>query len=388
MGIAKIALNFVTKQGQKLVQKGKLNKKHAYEDIYARAKSYVDNISESEISEVVNNVFKPKGSKNEFLSVFGEFKTIVPENLPKEVQKALNTIETKATKIANRTDKLNSEGKKVKSHLHLDFQKRYKREFEIIKNHLGEEALRIGNLGFSTNKSEYFAVAQKYNNALEKFYHIADARLGENRITEIPNRILPKDKIVYHGTKRAKAIINEGFSPLHNNQLAESPRECGAGIYLTPDKDVAAHFAGIRGQILLIKANVKNTAFVTQDKQDNLLSKIRELLFKKELISPYYRDEFGNAVTELTMQRVYKAAGFDSVYTPNGLGGGLSTSIDNYIGKKQSQLVIFDNKNTNILSKNIKDKILNEVTQIKQKIRTLISSTKFTLRNPEAGLIS
>lgn len=388
MGLAKVALNFVTKQGRKLVQNGKVNDIHMYEDIYARAKSCVDNISESEISKVVNNVFKPKGSKNEFLSIFQEFKTIVPENLPKEVQNALNIIETKATKIANRTDKLNSEGKKVKSHLHLDFQKRYKKEFEIIKNYLIEEGKKNGDLGIRTNKSEYFIKSEKYYNAFEKFYHLADARLGENRITEIPSGILPKDKIVYHGTKRAKAIINEGFSLLHNNQLAESPRECGAGIYLTPDKDVAAHFAGIRGQIIPIKANVKNTAFVTQEKQDNLLGKINELLVKKELMSPYYRDKFGNAVTELTMQRVYKAAGFDSVYTPNGLGGGLSTSIDNYIGKKQSQLVIFDNKNTNILSKNIKDKILNEVTQIKQKIRTLISSTKFTLRNPEAGLIS
>lgn len=360
------------------------------EQVYERTKSAVENIPESKINEIVREMFVPVGVKSNFLSKIEELKkTTAQMQLPEDVLSAFKTIEVKATTIANKTETLNRAGKKVKPYLNNDFCKRYKKELETIKKYFEEQAKKNSDLGFASNDSKYFAESNKYYDSLAKLSEMQNSRLGETRITEIADGILPKNNIFYHGTKKGQIVTKEGFSPYKNNQLDVSPRECGTGVYLTPDKAVAAYFAGIKGRILPVKAGVKNTAYVTQDKQDALTGMINSLLYKEDLISPYHRDKFSNAITELTMRRVYKTAGYDSVYTPNGFGGGLKTSIDNFIGRKQSQLVIFDDNNTKIVTnKNFKNKLTDEFLQINAKFQSLLSTMKFVKKNPAEALMN
>lgn len=250
-----------------------------------------------------------------------------------------------------------------------DFAESTFNDFEIVREYVFEKELRhVGDNDYNI-----------YKNIRERILDLEYKSPFDERITQLPDGVLPKDGILYHGTRKPRTILREGFSTTKSNQSV--PREFGAGVYLTPDRKIASFFAGITGRIMHVRADVKNTALVNTAQFKSLAREtgllLQELGYKSDTAE-------GKAVAELLTGRLFNRAGYDSVYTTNGMSYGLfAKSSDTWLGRAQSQLVVFDGAKVSSTGKKILvQKIKDELAQICTNVKVSYNLSKMCIKDP------
>ena len=340
-----------------------------YSSTYERALNSIDKIPDSQINEICQVIFRPQNSNQSyFLNRFQSVKDLSKKfEIPTDIQKAIAKIENEAKKISI------TRGVDVDYH----FESQFEKEINLIQKFLEEKLYATANL------------ASKSQNAFEDFRLINNCSSSFNRqiIGDVPTGIISDSHIFYHGTSNSKSLYKEGFSLFKSNQIEKAPRELGEGIYLTPDKNVAAHFAGITGEIMHVKANIRKTAMITSKNYDLLIREAQDLLRKNGI--NYDGSPFSNASLELMIRKLLVSAGYDSIYCSGGLAKGVGAiNIDRFLGRNQSQLLILNPENAKIISKNFLQRITELLLQIKMKGVTLKNTIMLAIKDPASLLIS
>ena len=360
------------------VFKGSKASAKATEQLYKKASAVVDSIPEAKLQETVGKLFKSQGSKNTYFEDLENIQKAVSEyNAPQEVRQAVENIKAKANSYVAECEEGALSGKVRENYT---YESQIRNDLYTIEDYANE----IGNNGILQNNLEKMEYSTKILQDLLKVRQNSpfDARIGK-----LKDGILPKDGILYHGTKQPRAILKTGFSELRSNQVHKSSREFGAGVYLTPDKKIASHFAGIRGRILGVKADVKNTAMVN-DKQFSGLTREAASLLSQTGYEAGTKE--GNAILELIMKKLFNKAGYDSVYTSNSMASGIfAKSADEWLGRAQSQLVVFDGaKVTSAGKKTFTQKIKDELLQIGTRFKVIYNLQKMAIKNPDEFWLS
>ena len=211
-----------------------------------------------------------------------------------------------------------------------------------------------------------------------------------DHLRECPKDILPQNGVFYHGTPNSKKVYESGFTPFVSKQLEQAPRELGAGIYATPDAGVAAYFSGLQGRIIPVKmSDGSRIAIMTENAYSAANRNISQ--FMAERISPEefqkYPKDLQHAINECVVRNIYKQAGYDAVYIPKGVKGGgglfdisalLSPDINEVIGRKQSQLVIFSPEKLTVAPRTFKERL----GDLKLKFEGLKAQLKYQKEHP------
>ena len=206
-------------------------------------------------------------------------------------------------------------------------------------------------------------------------------------IKPCPNSILPNDGILFHGTTKSKGVYNTGFTPFASNQINSAARELGAGVYVTPDIRVASYFSGLHGSVIPVKMEQgANIAFVSENSYqalNNLKNKyVLERVPKEELEK--MPSDLKNALTECLTNRFFKEAGYDGAYVPKGVKSGnlfanlFNPDINEVIGRKQSQVVVFSPEKLEIAPRTFKER----VCDLKYKFEGIIAQIKYSHEHP------
>ncbi len=351
------------------------------DSIYSRAKSAVDSIPQERIDEAVKILFKPQGEGNSYLSDIETLRGALTQgNAPQEVIRSLDKIETRALAHIKSSSKDFAAGKAVKPFETGDIDE----DFNAIRKYFFDKRFN-SDLPFD-----------EAGNKLREQYDVLMDRISQmhyrnnpfdSRIGRLKEGVLPADGRLYHGTTHAKAIEREGFSATKSNQLERASREFGAGVYLTPDRVVASNFAGVTGRIVPVEATVQNTAEVNVANFDKLSNEIFQIMHDEHIYPTGTR--FDNAYIELLNNRLFRTAGYDSVYTSNSMASGLfAKSADSWLGRPQSQLVVFDaSKVKSIGSKPTSQKIKDEFLQLTTRGKVLYNLTKMSVKDPVGAMM-
>lgn len=196
-------------------------------------------------------------------------------------------------------------------------------------------------------------------------------------ISECPQNALPTNGIFYHGTKKANKVYATGFNSYTSNQLSREQRELGAGVYVTPDVRVAAHFSGLNGDIIPIKLTKDSKiALVTEQSHRDLHRRLLPFSNERYPLKEFKKlpVEIQNATKECLIQKVFQKAGYDAAYLPKGVksDGGLSnlfnTDMNQVIGAKQRQVVIFTPEKLEIAPRTFKER----VSDLKEKFDSFV----------------
>ncbi len=302
-----------------------------------------------------------------------------------KVVEALSTLRKNLQKYVNEMQTSLASGEKVvvydKSH---EFETQNERTAEIIRDFLDD---------FRFNKMDYEARWSDEGKAIEELqnvfgYKLYSAVRPKGIISECPKDVLDVAQTMYHGTTQASKVYKNGFTPYVSKQIDKHARELGAGIYLTPDSKVAAHFAQIQGSIIPIKLDSgTKVALVDENTYKAFVGKTTDFITDRmtqagfEALPKAER----NAMLELLYQKAFKDAGFDAAYIPKGVQGGFNLfggDINEAIGKNQSQLILFSPEKLEITSRAPKDRILDFV----EKIKSFKNAMKYAIDNPLAML--
>jgi len=329
------------------------------------AQNFVKSIPDETWNKISKSIFaQPGESKSKFLEHLGDFKKYCLEQkieLSPEVQKAYQTLEHKATVMADRLNEAVARGKAPKnvSEYGKKFRKNNEQAINIIENQLENMQNKI-----STTSDDWL---EQSNRIYRLSSHILDDFFsGENfynsKICELSKNVLSDGQIFYHGTKHQRSIAKNGFHLIPKKlQAFLGSREMGQGIYLTPDKNVAAFYAGLRGGILPCKVKLDKVAVVNSDNHSKILSSFYNNI-----------DDFltnsSSTKLELMIKEIFKQNGYNAVYSREAVGGGIfmpARWVDDIIGAKQSQLCVFDVSDVKILDKSFKERALNEALQVK-----------------------
>ena len=208
-------------------------------------------------------------------------------------------------------------------------------------------------------------------------------------IKECPRDVLPNDGIFFHGTKKAKLVYENGFSPFASNQIDQFGRELGAGVYTTPDIRVAAAFSGLHGDIIPVKlADDAKIALVTGSVQQELYGRIVKFISERLTVDGYnaLAPDVKSALMESVMRHVFKQAGYDAAYMPKAykaytgidIAAILSPDVNEMIGRNQKQLVIFSPEKTKIVSRTFTER----VNDLADKFRTFKDMFVYGFKNP------
>lgn len=347
---------------------------------YAEGERLVEEIFKKEgdfrtTVETLLSLFKPKEHKcylsiiiakvEKYLSQIGE--CVEPE-LPVELAKLKQNL-AKYTKEAEGKIRT-GEYSKIK----FDFAKKFEKDNKPLADKI-EELLNATDKRFwraSYDKPEFRDVKQPWFDLSQSGCIIFDS------IEKCNLEDLSSNGIFYHGSPKPGKVLKEGFTPFTSKQLNKGARELGAGVYTTPDKKVAAFFAGLRGGIIPIKLdNNTNVAFVSEDafiELSSIANKfIGERLPKKQIDK--LPKEIKNAMFECFIRKVFLDAGYDAAYMQKAMRFGgifnldflLSPDINEVIGRNQSQLVIFSPEKIKILPRTFLEKIRDIKLKIESK---------------------
>lgn len=211
-----------------------------------------------------------------------------------------------------------------------------------------------------------FARAEKAQVAIDKLFsipsisHIESSDLYSDKIQEVAKDEFKSGQMLYHGTKHAKKILAEGFSLMpKNGQAATACRELGQGVYLTPSRRCASHYAGANGSILHLKINEGKIAAVNNNQLSKIIAAERSMLGD---------DAFEPVKLELIIKTLFQRNGYRAAYSREALGGGFFYDprkiIDALAGGKQSQVCVFDPSDIKILGKSFAERVENQKMQI------------------------
>lgn len=338
------------------------------------ARKFVDSIPAETWDKVSQAVFRqPNEPKSRFLETLGRFRKFCQEQkitLSPEAEKAYQTIEHKATVMADRLNDAVSRGKTPKNW--LDYGKKFKnnnreaveileKQMKEIESMLNAKCNNYGTPDWDKNFSLYSEIRSIQSNFRcsmgfgQEFYN--------PKIVELSKDILHDGQVFYHGTKHQRSIARNGFNLIpKKSQATVAARELGEGVYITPDKKVAAHYAGLRGGILPLDVKLNKVAAINQDQQTNIIAELGLNASGGRAYTP--------AEVELLMKELFKRNGFNAAYTREAIGQNIlmlqnSKMVDDIIGAKQAQLCVFDAADIRILEKTFKDCCSNQALQTK-----------------------
>jgi hypothetical protein len=214
-----------------------------------------------------------------------------------------------------------------------------------------------------------------------------------HHVKDCPKDILPNDGIFYHGTSHAGKVYKNGFTPFVSNQLEQSSREMGAGIYISPDSRVAAAFSGLFGNIIPLKL-ANNAKIAIVDESTHRLFYDALAKFSNKELTKYYTEaelksmpkETINAIMECMFRNVFKKAGYDAAYIPKAVkGGGLfniqalfAPNVNELIGANQRQIVVFSPEKLEIVSRSFTER----VGDLKDKFSAYKAMFMYSFKNP------
>lgn len=351
------------------------------DNIYKEASVFVENIPKEKITEAVSQLFRPIGQPNQYLQDLSELKRLAEDAFcPKEIKEIIIQLERDAKTLIEKSENFSAGSKRALKTENYNFGNMHKAQTDKILDYYTdkywEELIKLDN-----PDTELMKKYKKLKEVSERFSfgrQPLDLRIGE-----LPKGVLPENGQMYHGTTKARKIKKEGFSAFRTRQINVAPREFGAGIYLTPKKEVASNFAGISGRIMPVRANVEHTALVEEESFRQMSDEAIKLAIEAG-INVNQRSPHNIAVQELILKRLFREAGYDSVYTANSMHAGLFTrSADDFFGKAQSQLVVFDPEKITLgEKKKLKERIKDEIMQIKSLITQNINAYKIAKEDP------
>lgn len=336
------------------------------------ARKFVDSIPDETWDKISQSVFRQPGeAKSKILATLDDFKKYCTDQnikLAPEVEEAYQTIEHKATLMADRLNVAVAKGKSLKNS--YDYGKRFfsnneksvkilEKQLDDMERQLKKKLENFDDPDWSKNFSMRCEISSIKNDFQTNFMY------GQNfhnpKIVELAKGILHDGQVFYHGTKHQSSIVKNGFHLMPKKHQAKvGSRELGEGVYLTPDKKVAAHYAGLRGGILHLDVKLNKVAAVGQDNIDNIMC-----AFVNNIND--FQNKINPLKIELLIKELFKRNGFNAAYTKEAIGNVILQDpklVDAIIGRKQSQLCVFDTSDIKILEKTFKDKAKNQALQI------------------------
>lgn len=332
------------------------------------------------------NIFRDSTSqKSRFLEFLSDFEMTLRDNsinMPEDVLEAYSKLSYKANLFADRMSISISKGltpqcgnNDMRYYYYEKFMEANVREFNILKRYIYElrqtmqNQVDAGKGGLEVcEKIEALAndLSLSLSSGFERKYSNISSylsRMYDPRISEVDLSIVNPSQYFYHGTHAKRQILKEGFSLLpKEKQIERSAREIGKAVYLTPDKEVAAFFAGSRGDIIKTKTNIGKIAVMNEE---------QAALINREIDRVFGKLGSNNALREEVTAELFKRNGFDAVYTKQCLNDTFSklggNDIDGMIGHAQTQVAVFDPNNITICKKSIKEKLSDKILQIKMR---------------------
>ncbi len=260
--------------------------------------------------------------------------------------------------------------------------KELKLELNKYTTNIEQELAQGKNIDSSKKASEFTKTNEERINQIKSFFDKQDGidydrstlmfRLDDTHnlqlkpnITECPRDILPQDGTFFHGTKKARKVYNNGFTNHASNQIETAARELGAGVYVTPDIGVASYFSGLFGNIIPVQMQQDaKIALVTEKSHKAFFNTLNSFLSERMTAEELKNLGAGkkNAMIECLTEKIFKQAGYDAAYIPKGVkgGGGLfdfTPNINEAIGKKQSQLIVYSPEKLEIAPRTFKERV-------------------------------
>lgn len=351
----------------------------------SRAKNYVKTIPEKAWDEMSNALFQTASDKT--LPLIENLKKLKQSclkndtNMPKEVEQAFHELERKAIVFNERLGVAKSKGKTPQNveDFGEKFKENNKKQIDIIEDYL--DKLEVKMCGYDLPYKEFEANKESFKESRKtiskirffanEVFDILPKDIYNHKIIPLADGILEQGQTFYHGTGNASRIKKAGFSLLPSKyQAGIAPRELGEGVYMTPDKEVAAYYAGINGSIVQANVELKNVAVVNNYQQSKIPEVIRKVL-GVNLSSTFS--------IEAIVKELFKRNGYDAIYSREALGTGFSADtklIDKLSGGKQSQLVVLDAENIKIIDKTFKQRVENQLLQTKRFAKNIVSTLK------------
>ena len=364
--------------------------------IYKQGESALSEILQKKGSEYsVNledfNVFFKKDEKYDFEKAMGVLQESC-NNLPKEIADALNSLQNKISNLINQRKDgfITMDGvpmDKVEDFLTstADDTDVIRPFFEKISSDTSDNKL-LNN--FKILENNFGFVDGKYDASRLSAFH-----RKINAFELCPKDLLPKDNVYYHGTGKTRGIFKHGITPFKSNQVGKNAmmacaRECGAGIYLTPDIEVAQSFAGLSGpfgRILpyktkdvtagiasqegMVAFNGLVNDFISERVDDKLFdmfdfehfNPVRLLRASNEFVK--FRDK-NVAINEMLSRKIVVNNGFDAMYTTKGINSLKDVEIAAHmfdinaqLGRDEKQFVVYSPEKIELQSRPIKTRI-------------------------------
>lgn len=313
-------------------------------------------ITEAQWSKLSQSVFRQANEpKSAFLVQLDKLKNSGLD-MPKDVQQALNTLERKATIFADRMDGAVARGTQpARKNYYEEFQRINSEQFELVENYIRELANSSCDI---KNQSKIRSLL--YHDSIFRPSTITGHHdiMYCGKIAQTDKNIFGSNPIFYHGTKHQISIAKNGFrTKARLFQRMFGSRELGDAVYLTPDKEVAAFYAGLRGGIIKTSVSKLNPASVNQRQFSDMVYNIAEKIGLTDNV-------------EQIMKELFKRNGYNAAYSREGLSFGLfSEQIDPIIGKAQSQLAVYTPEDIKILPKTLAERIENTKLQFIAKNR-------------------
>lgn len=340
---------------------------------YSDAKQFVANVSYETWRKISMDVFEANNSKTPLLQKIDYMKSALKKHnidVPQDVSDAISVVEHKATVFADRMKLAKSKGKTPKNVYNYGFKFRERPEIKKINNYFDDTISKFMDkwsddiyFGDGVSSKDYESIVKELSKLRDSMQNIYSSDLFDVRIGKVSDDIIKQDQVFYHGTTSARSILKNGFmAKAGREQSVIAGRELGEGVYISPDKKVASWFAGFRGSILPLRVNTKNVAVVNNEQQNIILQSFRKYIGVNSLNKP--------AHLELLMKELFQRNGYNCAYSSQALGNGLfgdicRKSADIAAGGKQSQLVVFDPADIQILSKTLSDRVANHSLQLK-----------------------
>lgn len=349
-----------------------------------QAKAYVAGISDETWNKISKSIFaQPNEPKSKLLDKLHQIKSTYDEigvTLPEDVADALKTLEHKATVFVDRMGVAVAKGKEQKNSLTYGkkFAKSNRRAISKIDNYAVRSRDKATEKCRSAIEDCDFARAEKAQVASAKLLsipsisHIESSDLYSDKIQEVAKDEFKSEQMLYHGTKHAKKILAEGFSLMpKNGQAATACRELGQGVYLTPSRRCASHYAGANGSILHLKINEGKIAAVNSDQLTNIFDKIS---------TEMGLDALEPVKLELIIKTLFQRNGYSAAYTRGALAPGFWSGfrklVDSISGGKQSQVCVFEPSDIKILGKSISERVENQKMQIASAVQLPYNTVK------------
>ena len=345
------------------------------------AQNYVETISDETWDKMSKAIFEQKGdSKSILLDKLHKYKKFCDDNgieMPEDVLQAYKQLEYKAAIFSDRMSKAKAKGKTPENY--WDFGEKFKKNNQEAFDKLEKFAQEQQDTAMQKYHDVVFNSAHEpkaadeakqmfekiYDNKLD-IHYIPYEELYNPKIGTVSDGIIKNGQVFYHGTKKQRAISKSGFHLMpKKSQAMAGARELGEGVYLTPDKKVASSYAGIFGGILPVKIDNPKVAVVNNAQLSTLTRKLVMTLGAEESQNP--------AIMELVVKKLFQRNGYSAAYSKEALGSGIFAQnklVDVLSGGKQSQLVVFDPKDIQILDKTLKERIGNEILQIRTALKT------------------